>query len=830
MPVGVVAQVERARPKDLAVSPDRRMVAVLAQNKVLLYGATDGAPIAEVSIGAAAPLGIAWAPDGRTVYASLAGGKVARIISDDTGAKWVRKDEIVVDTVKADGEPDVAAGLAGRGRSQGDPQVNGLTVSPDGDRLYVALGIRNAVAVIDTAQNKVIRSVSVAVAPYHVALSADGKTLAVSCRGGKVADGKELSAPSAGSAVRVEKETDAALSGAVTFLDTDTMVARIASVGRQPGGMAFAPDGKTIYVASEDDDSLYALSLSEGKAIKTYRLQTDNDPGFGKIPNSVAVSDDGKRLFVACGGINAVAILEADSGKVQGYIPAGWFPIAVRQVGGNLIVASSKGLGGRVPRAEKKETSEKKSAPAYGVHSTLGLVQFVAPSVWADLPTLTETVAKNNLWGMAAKSEAPRKNVSPVPVPERVGEPSVFQHVVYIIKENHTYDDDLGDMKEGNGDPSLCLFGETVTPNAHALAREFVLLDNTYTSGTNSADGHQWTVSGVANGYLEHNYAAHARSYPYDGGDPLAYSPRGFLWTSAVRAKKSVRVYGEFVNKPKIVNNETGRGGATWTDLWNDYKNKTNKFTITSDTDNAALKPYLHPNYIGFPNTVSDQWRADQYLADLTEWEKTGRMPNLSILLLPNDHTAGTRPGVPTPRAMTADGDLALGRIVDRLSHSRFWKNTLILVIEDDSQMGLDHVDGHRTVAFCISPYTRRHAVVSDVYNHTSFLRTIGLVLGLEPMNRFDRTATPMRACFTPTADRTPYTARPNGIPLDEMNPPASALNGEARRHAIASADLDLSDVDRADMGVLTRAVWYAQKPKTPFPASRYKPPVDDDD
>lgn len=828
-PVGIVAQIERSRPKDLALSPDRKTVAVLSQSKVLLYRMTDGIQISDISIGAAAPLGIAWSPDGKNVYASLAGGKIARISQDP--ATWAKTDEITVDTVKPDGEPDVAAGVAGRGRAKGDPQVNGLAVSPDGRRLYAALGIRNAVAVIDTVQNKVMQSVTVAVAPYHVALSPDGKVLIVSCRGGKMAENNEISAPSAGSSVRVDKDTDAALSGAVALVDTTTLSIQTLPIGRQPGGIAFAPGGKTAYVTSEDDDSMYAVSVSERKITKTYQIHQDTDPGFGQIPNSVAVSDDGQTLFVTCGGVNAIAVIKADSGKIQGYIPAGWFPIAVAQTGGNLVVASSKGFGGRATRTRSKNApTDEKNTQAYGVHNTLGLVQFVSRSAWSDLPTLTKTVAKNNLWGMAAKTEKPRPNSVPVPVPERIGEPSVFKHVVYIIKENHTYDDDLGDMKEGNGDPSLCLFGEKVTPNAHALAREFILLDNTYTSGTNSADGHQWTVSGVANGYLEHNYSAHARSYPYDGGDPLAYSPRGFLWNAAVRAKKSVRVYGEFVNKPKIVNNETGKGGATWTDLWNDYKNKTNKFTITSDTDNAALKPYLHPNYIGFPNTVSDQWRADQFLGDLDQWEKTGRMPNLSILLLPSDHTAGTRPGSPTPEAMTADGDLALGRIVDRLSHSAFWKDTLILVIEDDSQMGLDHVDGHRTVAFCISPYTKRHAVVSDVYNHTSFLRTIGLVLGLDPMNRFDRTATPMRACFTPTADMTPYTARPNSIPLDEMNPPATALTGEARQHAIASTKLNLSDVDRADMGVLTRAVWHKQKPAIPFPAARYKPPVDEDD
>jgi hypothetical protein len=401
--------------------------------------------------------------------------------------------------------------------------------------------------------------------------------------------------------------------------------------------------------------------------------------------------------------------------------------------------------------------------------------------------------------------------------------------VVFIIKENHTYDSTLGDVKEGNGDPNLCTFGEEVTPNQHALAREWVLLDNTYTSGTNSADGHQWTVSAVANGYMEQNYSAHVRSYPYDGGDALAYSPQGFLWNAAVKAGRSLRVYGEFVNRPRVVERGTSRV-PHWKELWDDYQAGGHKFEITSGTDNAALRPYLHPHFIGFPTIVSDQWRADQYLADLHKFEAENSMPNLSILLLPNDHTTGTKAGYPTPRAAVADNDLALGRIVEALTHSRFWKETLILVIEDDSQLGMDHVDGHRTIAFCVSPYTRRGAVVSEVYNHTSLLRTMELVLGLPAMNRFDRTATAMTACFSKEADVRPFTARKNQVPLDELNPPASALKGESKRWALACEKLDWRDLDRADPKIVARAVWAAQRPGEPFPSRFFHPPDDDKD
>lgn len=256
--------------------------------------------------------------------------------------------------------------------------------------------------------------------------------------------------------------------------------------------------------------------------------------------------------------------------------------------------------------------------------------------------------------------------------------------------------------------------------------------------------------------------------------------------------------------------------------MWEDYHAGSKRFEITAHTENAALRPHLHPTYIGFPNIVSDQWRADQYLGDLERFEASGVMPDLSILLLPNDHTSGTAPTQPTPRALVADNDLALGRIVEALSHSRFWKETLFLVIEDDSGLGMDHVDGHRTVALCISPYTRRGAVVSEVYNHTSLVRTMELVLGIPAMNRFDRTATRMTACFIEKADERPYTHLPNQIPLDEMNKPVAELKGEPKRLAQACAKLDWSEVDRADFTIVARAAWSAQRPGQPFPWDRF--------
>jgi DNA-binding beta-propeller fold protein YncE len=817
-PIGKMEKLDGARPKAVTLSPDGKTLAVLAQGRVAFYGA-DGAPLGTVAQINAGPLGVAWSPDGNTVYAAQADGRVARIVRDRTG---FRKDaDLTIDTVGADLPPDVAAGTQGQGPAKKDPQVAGIAVSADGGTLFVALGIRNQVAVADARTGKVSRLVPVGVAPYHVALSPDGKTLAVACRGGRMAKKGEQTADSAGTPVRVDRKTDAALKGGIALVDTATFAATLIEAGRQPGGMAFTPDGRTLYAASTDDDTLLALDVPGKKVRRAWTLRPAQDPGFGQIPTDVAVSADSKTLYISLGGSNAVAVFDPNAGRVTGYLPTGWYPIALAERNGLLYVASSKGFGSRVKR-------ERGDTISYGVHGTVGLVQTITLAETRNsLDVLTARVAENNRWGMEEKPA--RRGMKPVPIPERVGEPSVFKHVVYIIKENQTYDGVFGDMKEGNGDPKLCTFPEEVTPNHHALARQFVLLDNTYTSGTNSADGHQWTVSGVGNAYIEQNYAAHTRSYPYDGGDPLAYSPEGFLWTAALAKGKSVRVYGEWVNKPSIRHRTTGRRG-TWSELWADYKTGMKNFEITSDTDNAALKPHLHPYYIGFPSTVVDQWRADQFIADVDRFERENKMPDLCVMLLPNDHTMGTRPGTPTPRATVADNDLALGRIVERLSKSKFWKETLILVIEDDSQFGVDHVDGHRTVALCISPYTKRSEVVHAQYNHPSFLRTIGLVLGFPAMNRFDRTALPMTACFTPTPDFRPYTVLPNRIPLDEMNPPAAALTGEARRLAEACARLDWTDVDRANSETVARAIWHSQFPKRPFPSHAYHPPMDDEE
>jgi len=827
-PAGSTRRIEGERPKDLAVSPDGKLIAALAQTRVILF-AEDGTLVANVGL-KAGPLGIAWMPDSRSLFVSGDNGQVYRIMG--RGDSWnITGWLIVADKIEKSPHPRKTAAsfdeevewrpvspeanhlqtVEKPSRHHGNPQVAGLAVSSDGKRLYLALGMRNAVVVVNIETDSVIATVPVGIAPYRIELAPNNRILFVADRGGPHVKSGEPSALTGGTAVRIDPATDAAVSGSLSFVNTNTFAVTELEEGRQPSGMCVIADGSTLYVANSDDDTVAAIDTVNRRVQKILSLRPLHDAGFGQMPTDVGLSDDGKFLYVTCGGGNAIAVVSLPGFSLAGYIPTAWFPIALVAHGENLFVACSKGIGAR-QRVRKG---------AFRVRGSVGIVEVITPTERRDLSALTRHVALNNHWD---SPELPARNEArPMPVPERVGEPSVFKHVVYIIKENHSYDVDLGDLREGNSDKSLCVFGEDVTPNEHAIARQFVLLDNTYTSGSVSADGHAWTDSAVANAYLEQNYDSYARSFPFNGADPLAYSPAGFLWTAAAHAGRSVRVYGEFVSRPHIVDPVDGKK-PSWSQLWQDYRHGTHKYQITADTDNAALKPYLHPNYIGFPLIVSDQWRADQFLSDLKTFEATGAFPSLSILLLPSNHTAGTTPGMPTPRALVADNDLALGRIVEALSHSRFWPDTLILVIEDDSNFGLDHVDGHRAVAFCISPYTRRGAIVSEPYNHTSFVRTIGLVLGLPAMNRFDRTATPLTACFTEQPDLHPYTHAANRKPLDEMNPPIAALHGERRYLAEASRHLDWSREDRADSTTIARASWIAQRPHEPFPWRHFNP------
>jgi hypothetical protein len=381
-----------------------------------------------------------------------------------------------------------------------------------------------------------------------------------------------------------------------------------------------------------------------------------------------------------------------------------------------------------------------------------------------------------------------------------LGQGSPIKHVFYIIKENRTYDQVFGDMPQGNGDPTLVEFGRDVSPNHHALAEQFVLLDNYYGPGDQSALGHRWCLQAYPSTWT-HKYG-NARN----NQSPMLLGPTDAIYDNAKAHGLTVRAYGE-----RGANTITP-ANATWTDIYNDWKLGTSKVNIDARAIIVGLRDVYHPKYPAAEGRVPDQYRADIFLKDLAEYERNGNLPNLVLLLLYDDHTEGTSPGFPTPRAMVADNDLALGRVVEGISKSRYWKDSAIFVTEDDSQDGLDHVDGHRTVGLVISPYTRRGVVDSTFYTIINMYRTMEQILGLSPLNQFDTAAEPMFAAFTDKPAFAPYAARPNQIPLDEMNARLAGLTGLQRELAEFSLTIDSSEPDSSPADTLNRAIWHSVK------------------
>jgi hypothetical protein len=354
-------------------------------------------------------------------------------------------------------------------------------------------------------------------------------------------------------------------------------------------------------------------------------------------------------------------------------------------------------------------------------------------------------------------------------------------------------------------------------PNHRKLARTFTLFDNAYVSGTNSADGHAWSTQCLANDYLEHFYVGYSRTYPDDGKDAMAFANTGALWDAAVKKGKSVRVYGEFCDDKAAKVEPAPRD---WFEVYADYKAGGTKFKFTATTDVAGLKPYIHPNYLYWPLWQCDQQRADLFLRDYERFSRTNAVPALMILSLPCDHGEGVDPRYPTPRAMMADNDLALGRIVEAVSKSPQWRQTCIFVVEDDAQSGPDHVDGHRTCYLALSPYARRGHLDSTLYTQANMVRSIGMMLGLDPLNKFDAYAEPMEGCFTDTPDYTLYTRVANTVPLDERNPAGAALTPADRYWLAKSLALNWREIDGPDPYWLNRINWYSlHKGTRPYPA-----------
>jgi YVTN family beta-propeller protein len=676
----------------------------------------------------------------------------------------------------------------------GSPVPGGVIANSEGDKLYVTLSRNNSLGVVDLSDNSV-SEIGVGIAPFSVLCASPAKAY-VSNWGGRRPEDGESSYNSSGSRVLVDPKTGIANNGSVSVVDLIRKVqVKNIEVGLHPCSMVFSPDRKNLYVACANSDIISVISTESDEVIDTISVHINKARLFGSSPNYLAISPDGNYLYVASGTENAICVIQTGPpARVLGFIPTGWYPgsVILNRTGDILYVANVKGVGSRNQRPDRN---------GHNSHDHLGSVSIIPVPDQNTLQKMTGAVSLNNSLasGMKLTSDIPS-----------------FRHVVYIIKENRTYDQVFGDMPQGNGDTSLVQFGREVTPNHHKLAEEFVLLDNFNCSGVLSADGHQWTDEAFVTDYLEKSFGDFTRSYPYDGDDALAYASSGFIWDNVLKYGLTFRNYGEFVNA--VIEPEQ----ATFSEIYQDFKNGTKKITIKAKANLEQLTPYMCPTYIGFPNTVSDEYRAAEFIKELNEFSKNDNFPNFIIMLLPNDHTSGTRPGMPTPKAAVADNDLALGQIVEAISESRFWKETCILVTEDDPQDGLDHVDGHRTVGMVISPYTKRGKVISTYYSQINMVRTIEDMLKLPPMNQLDLSAEPMSDCFTDRTDFRPYKAVRNNIPLDQLNPPLVSLSGAQLYWAKKSIEQDLDDVDRIDEDVFNRIIWHSVKGyNRPYPDLR---------
>jgi len=719
----------------------------------------------------------------------------------------------------------------------GDQMAGGLAVArranASGHRVAVVpLPANDALAVLDADDGSLLKTIPLGVLPVSAVVSEDGSAAWVSVLGGRKPTARSRAAKQCCDAFAELVRVDArgiAEPGNVTEVDLVAgSVRTVASTGRHPTGVAWDQKKGRLYVANGNSDTVTVIDTRRRTRERSIAIAPFRERKIGLAPTAVAVSPDGGTLYVTLGGVNAVAVYALPGGQFRGLIPTGWYPssIDVSADGRMLAVGTLFGVGSGEGRAS--------GMTGRYVHSYRGSVNVISVPTEAELTAYTTSVAQNNRLTLTTDrvlSLTPRRVVARA-VPERPGDPSLIEHVVYIIRENRTYDQVLGDMGRGASDSSLVQYGRDVTPNTHALADQFVLLDHFFASGGNSADGHNWLTQANETEYpMWPLYEG--RSYPSEGQDPLAYSAGGFLWEAAEAKGKTVRVFGEYAPGPTVYSDSVR---AAMLARYRDSQPNTPAYfraefakLYNTRSDIPSLDRILVREYPGWTMGVPDVAKADVFLEHLHEWEALNQMPNLVIMNLPSNHTEGTNPGWCTPKACVADNDLALGKIVEGLSRSRFWKSMAILVVEDDAQNGVDHIDGHRTVALVASPYARRGALDQTFYAQPSMVKTIELMLGLPALSMFDLVATDMRASFIgpdESPDFTPYTVLVPRQSLHEVNQRVGSITGphagERRRAALASARMKFDAPDAAPSDRLNRILWHdARGWGTPFPGVR---------
>ena len=715
----------------------------------------------------AAFLGLTFAPDGRTLYASGGNQDVIYRYAWRNGAATLT-DSLVL-AVK-------------RPNRSGTRYPAGIALSPDGATLYVAENLADSLAVVDLATGRVTARFATERYPYGVVTAPDGRVYVSAWGGNSVS----VFAPATWGALTAEE--------------------RIAAP-RHPSALLLNGNGSRLFVASGSTDRIAVVDTRAGRVVTTLEDPPPAGPAEGSTPNALALSAEGTRLFGAEADANAVAVFDLTAGASRaggaaattrpiGRIPVGWYPTALVALGDTLVVANGKGRG-TGPNPNGPSPTRGRSEPrSFSLGQLSGTVTIVgaARAPATELAQYTDRVARANGWNV------PR---TPPAYPP-------FEHVIYIVKENRTYDQVLSDLREGDGDTSLLFFPRPVSPNHHALAERFGLFDRFFVNAEVSPDGHNWSMAAYVSDYVQKTVPSHysdpsrGRTYDYEGlnrgwgeagipDDDVSEPANGYLWNLAERGNISFRNYGEFVVPTDA------KGSDEWPAGYRGNK--------------PFLRTHTNPAYPGYDLKIKDQRRADVWLADLAEFTRRGEMPRLQILRLPNDHTAGARAGEPTPHAYMADNDLALGRIIAGLSSSPFWRSTVVFVLEDDAQNGPDHVDSHRSVLLVISPYNRP-GVQHRFVNTTDVLLTIEDILGIGSMSQFDYFGRPLRGLFATTPDLTPYTTLTPSVDLDARNPSTG-------RDARESARLDLRFEDVAEEDLFNRILWRAIKGDAiPYPGT----------
>ncbi|MEX1655976.1 phosphoesterase [Streptomyces pseudovenezuelae] len=679
---------------------------------------------------------------------SAAVGQEGPAYSPDGKQLWLgQADGYTKFTVNADGTLSTPTAVPIPAVGTQHALVAGAVFSADGSTVYAAVNGQNRVVALDAATGTIEQSWAVGTAPRGIAL-VDG-TLYVSNEGGRPARAGETTMNSYGTQVPADPETGAATTGTVSVIDTraDNAV-RTIEVGLHPTAV-YAKKG-AVFVTNTADNSVSVIDTRKGKVVQTIATQPWPEAKVGYEPDAVTLTDDG-RLLVTLGRANAVAVYRYKSAQEPasyvGLLPTDYFPAEITTVGKKVVVSNTRGIDARRPT----------TASGHGTHDTTSsLTQFTLPS---DLVIRSQTakVFQQNGWTPGSVTAAKgTSHAKAVPVPARLGDPSTIKHVFLLVKENRTYDQVYGDLPQGDGDPSLTTFGANVTPNQHALAQQFGLYDNFYDVGTNSAEGHNWLMQSDNPEYTESSAGEYTRSYDTEN-DVLGHQKSGFIWTGAQAAGKSVKDFGEFQST------ESKPAGATWQNLYCDSKTMAatgaqTQYPIRTGSAIPSLNDVSVQGFPMFDLDVPDIYKEQIWQQD---FEKNGPA-NLNMFWFSNDHTGGPA----NASAEVADNDLAVGRMVDEISHSKYWKDSAIFVVEDDSQNGLDHVDGHRAPVQIISPYARHGSVDSHYYTQITMIRTVEQILRIHPMNQKDSAATPMYGAFTGKPDTTPFTAVPNRTSL----------------------------------------------------------------